>query len=120
MDATDVLLIVLIAAGIAVCGVALFVMLRAMRTLDETRRFIERVDERLIPLLEKADVTVDAMNAELLRVDGIVTEIEDASGRVTTTARAVQDVVGTPMRIVAGAGEGISRFFSSSRRRHRA
>lgn len=113
----DALLIALVAVAIAVCVVAIAAMLRSLRAVEEARSFVSRLDERLMPLLEKADVTVDALNAELLRVDGIVTQFEDASERVGTTARVARDAVGTPMRVIAGAGEGLARLFSGSRRR---
>lgn len=116
----DALLIALVVVAIATCLVAVLTMLRALRAIEEMRSFVSRLDERLMPLLEKADVTADAMNAELLRVDGIVTQFEDASERVGTTARAARDAVGAPMRVIAGAGEGLARLFSGSRRRHPA
>lgn len=113
----DVLLIVLVVVGIATGCVATWVMVRVDRAMSEARTLVKHLDERLIPLIEKVDVTVDAVNAELLRVDGIVSQFEEASDKVSNTARAAQDAVGVPMRVVAGAGEGLARFLSSFRRR---
>jgi polyphosphate kinase len=38
---------------------------------------LEDVRERAVPLLEKVVVTVDAVNAESLRIEGIVSRFED-------------------------------------------
>lgn len=107
----------LVIVATAACGVSIFLMLRAAAAISELRRFAARLDERLMPLLDKADVSLDAFNAELLRVDEIVTQVEDATDRVTSTARVAQDAVGAPMRVLAGAGNGLARLFSGVGRR---
>ncbi|TLM79755.1 MAG: hypothetical protein FDZ70_02690 [Actinobacteria bacterium] len=117
MQAADVLLAVLMLAATAAACVAVYAMLRAARAMDEMRAFTKRLDERLMPLLDKADVSLDAFNAELLRVDEIVTQVEDATDRVSSTARVAQEAVGAPMRVLAGAGEGLARIFSRAGRR---
>ncbi len=113
----DILLVVLVVTGIVTCCVAMFVMVRADRAVAELRDSVRRTEERLAPLVEKADVAVDAINAELLRVDGIVSQFEAATDKVSSTARAAHDAVEAPMRIVAGAGEGIARLLSALGRR---
>jgi len=67
---------------------------------------------RLLPLLEKVDVTVDAFDAELLRVDGIMTDIEGVSGAVSSAT----DIIRTPVGVVAGLGSRLAHAFTRARR----
>ena len=114
MDAESVLQLVLLVAGIALCAVAIFGIVEAVKTLRSVRRLSDDMHATLVPLLEKADVTVDAMNAELLRIDGIVTQIEDVSDRVSTTTNAVQEAVHGPLTAASNAGMKLRRLFKRS------
>lgn len=96
MDTVSVLVIVLIVAAIAVCGVAVFALVELISTLRSTRVLADDLDSRLVPLLDKADVTVDAINAELLRVDAIVTSMEEVSETVTSATNAVRGAAQAP------------------------
>ncbi|MBA4370267.1 MAG: hypothetical protein C0418_01660 [Coriobacteriaceae bacterium] len=117
MDVTSVLVIVLVLAATAACVAVVWGVVEAIRASREARTFVARLDARLMPLLDKAEITVDALNAELLRVDGIVTRFEDASERVSTTARAAEAAVSAPIGLVAEAGSALGRIFSSLGRR---
>ena len=68
------------------------------------------------PLIDKADVTVDAMNAELLRVDGIVTTIEEVSDRVGETTRTVHAVTNAPKEIANAMGPQLRAAWRSAQR----
>jgi hypothetical protein len=81
-----VLLIVLAGAGI-VAAVAL------VRTLGDTRALVAELRERLVPLIDKADVTLDAVNAELLRVDSIVSQVEEVSETVSAATGFIRSPV---------------------------
>ncbi len=112
MELSAVLQTVLLVLGILLAGAGIFVAVRLAVTLSETRVALAEVRERLVPLLDKADVTLDALNAELLRVDGIVTDIEEVSGAVSTAT----DVIRTPVEALAGLGGRIARTLSRARR----
>jgi len=62
-----------------------------------------------MPLLDKVDVSVDALNAELLRIDAIVTQFEEISERVESTTRTVQDVANAPVEIVTDLADRVRR-----------
>jgi hypothetical protein len=108
-----VLLGVLIVAAIALVGVAIWTCVELVRTARSMRTLADDTDVRLVPLLEKADVTVDALNAELLRVDAIVTRFEDISGRVESTTRTVQEVANAPGEIVNELAGRMRRAWSA-------
>lgn len=107
MDLISVLLAVLIVAATVLCAVATV----AVRHLGTSARSIKRLADdthsRLTPLLDKADVTVDALNAELLRVDMLVTRFEDAADRVSQTATTLHEIANAPERIAGGIAEKV-------------
>lgn len=103
------LLLVLVVGGI-------YAVAALVRTLTETRAFIAETRERLTPLLEKADVTLDAVNAELLRLDGIVTQVEEVSGTVSSTTRVASEFIRSPVNKVAEVGSMLIGAFRTRRR----
>ncbi len=120
MEASSVLQIVLLVAGIAVCAMAVFALWVAVGMMRSLHRSSEEVRERLLPLLDKADVTIDAINAELLRIDGVVTRFEDVTERVSSTTTAVHDAVNAPMEALSAVGSGLRGAISTWRRGRRA
>lgn len=105
MDTLSVLVIVLVVAAIALCGLAAYALVIVVGAMRSMRTLADDLDGRLVPLLDKLDVTVDAANAELLRIDGIVTVFEDASAKVSATTAAVHDAVSAPREAVENLGE---------------
>ena len=100
--ALTIITIILVIAGIF----AVSVLLRAVRNLLAA---VEDVRSRLVPLLDKADITVDAVNAELLRLDAIVTQAEEVGDAVSTAS----DFIRSP---VSRAADGIARLARSFRK----
>lgn len=112
MEFRSVLEIVLIVLGMVFAGVGIYAGITLVRTLRDAQATLAEFRERGIPLIEKADVSLDAINAELLRVDGIVTDIEDVSGAVSSAT----DIIRTPVDALAGLGGRIARSLSRARR----
>lgn len=104
MGVTSILSVVALLSATALSGVAIYGIIEAVATLRSVRKLSDDMQTRLVPLIEKANVTVDAFNAELLRIDGIVTQIEEVSDRVSCTTNAVQDAVHGPMEAVSNMG----------------
>lgn len=100
--ALAIMTIVLVLAGIY----AVRVLVLAIRSLLAA---VEEIRSRLVPLLDKADVTVDAVNAELLRLDAIVTQAEEVGDAVSTAS----DFIRSP---VSSAAEGLARLARSFRK----
>jgi len=95
-----IITIVLVLAGIY----AVYVLVLAIRRLLVA---VEDVRERLVPLLDKADVTVDAVNAELLRLDAIVTQAEEVGDAVSTATGFIR----SPVSSAAGGLARLARSF---------
>lgn len=112
MGPVDVLRIVLYVALIALCATAVWALVVLVGTARSTRRLVERLDDKLPPLIDRANETLDSVNAEMVRVDDIVSQLEQVSDRVSSTTRAASEIVGAPAAAVAGLGNGLRRFFS--------
>jgi predicted PurR-regulated permease PerM len=79
---------------------AVRVLITSIRTLMDTA---EDIRTRLVPLLDKADVTIDAVNAELLRLDAIVTQAEEVGDAVSTASGFIRSPVNS-------AAQGLARL----------
>jgi hypothetical protein len=113
VNTTTVLLSALIVVAGAMCGVAIWALTEAVKTARSVRVLSDDLDARVVPLLEKVDVSVDAFNAELLRVDAIVTRFEEISDRVESTSRTVQDVANAPVEIVTDIADRVRRAWKT-------
>jgi uncharacterized coiled-coil DUF342 family protein len=119
VSVTTALLTVLLVFASALCGVGIWALTESVKTARSARRLADDLDERLVPLLDKADVTVDAMNAELLRIDQIVTRVEEVTDRVSDTSRAVQEVANAPGEIVNDLADRVRRAWKTRKQPHR-
>jgi hypothetical protein len=109
VDTNGVLLTVLLVLASVLCVVSVWTVVQAGRTSRSLKTLADDLDSRVVPLLEKADITVDALNAELLRVDGIVSRIEEITDRVESTSRTVQGVANAPAEIVTDIADRVRR-----------
>ena len=118
MDIAQVLLLVLLAAACVVCGVAVWALREVALAAKSVQLLAEDSRERLNPLLDKADVTVDAVNFELLRVDAVITRFEDASERVTSASGTISGIVNAPAEIVNDVAGRVRRAWKDRSRSH--
>ncbi|MDI6713007.1 MAG: hypothetical protein QMD96_07190 [Anaerosomatales bacterium] len=108
----DAMSIVLGALGAIALGAAIYAAVEVVRLARRTERVVAHLEQTLPPLLEKIDVAVDAVNVELLRIDGIVSDVESVSDTVSSAT----DVIRTPMEALASLGGRIARAVSRARR----
>jgi hypothetical protein len=118
VSGTTALLAVLLVVATALCGVAAWALVEWIKAARSLRRLTDDLDTRLVPLLDKADITVDAMNAELLRVDQILTLVEEVADRVSDTSRTVQVVANAPGEIVNDLSERVRRAWKTRKQTH--
>ena len=119
---SDILKCVALGLG-ALVLLALFAALRSLSkflkrsttVVDEADKTISELRTTVLPILDKVDVTVDAVNAELLRVDNILSGIETASQKVTQTSETVSGIVATPVDFVAGFTDKLRRGWKTRR-----
>jgi len=112
----SVLTAALLLTAIALCATGIWALVRVGAASRSVQILADDLEERLVPLLDKADVTVDAMNAELLRVDMIVTQVEDVSERVASASNAVHTIVNAPVGAVNELSERLRKAMSSAKK----
>lgn len=116
LSAVTALTIVLLIAATAACVALIWASREAVQTARSVRDLSDDVRERAVPILDKLDVTVDATNAELLRIDSAVTRFEEASVKVSVASSALADFVSAPADIVGGVAERMRRAWKDRRR----
>ena len=110
MDVKDALGIALSVLTMVLVGAGLYAVRVIVIAVKDLQVAVADVRSRLVPLLEKADVTVDAVNAELLRLDAIVTQAEGVGEAVSTASEFIRSPVNT-------AAHGLARLVSAFRKR---
>lgn len=103
MDVAGTLGIALTVATIVLVGVAIWAVRALILALADLRVTLEDVRSRLVPLLDKADVTLDAVNAEILRLDAIVTQAEGVGDAVSSASEFIRSPVNS-------AAQGLARL----------
>lgn len=113
---TSALTTILILAAIALCAAGIWAAVRLAAAADSVKRLADELETQVPPMLEKADVTVDAVNAELLRLDMIVTQVEDVTDRVSSASNAVHAIVNAPYEVVNELGVKLRQSLKSVRK----
>lgn len=109
MNGATVMLSVIAVAMVVVTVALVWGIIEMVKTARSMRVLADDLDTKLIPLVEKTDVTVDAMNVELLRVDAIITRVEEVTSRVESTSRVVHEAATVPGEIVNDIAERVRR-----------
>lgn len=107
--------ILLVAAAVA-CAAGSWAFVEVALAMRSLRWLSDEARQRLAPLIEKADVTIDALNAELLRIDGIVTRFETASERVSLASETVGHIVSAPGELFSEVAGRVRRAWLERRR----
>jgi ABC-type Fe2+-enterobactin transport system substrate-binding protein len=113
MDTEAVLRIVLYTVLISLGGVSIWAVREVVLSVRSTRRFYDQMHATVPGLIERADATLGAINSELVRVNGVVSQLEEVSDRVTSTTRAAQEMVEGPVAVVTNVAEGARRFLGA-------
>jgi len=112
MDVQSVLLVALYVAVIALALFAIWCVREVVATARSVRRLSDELGQTLPPLIERAGTTLTSVDWEIARVNGVVSQIEEVSDRVTSTTRAAQGMVEAPLAAVSGLADGARRFLN--------
>lgn len=109
----------LIVGLLILIGFVIVVLWQLRRTLISVDELARNVNSELLPLLSKAQVTLDELNAELARVNGIVTSIRGVGERVQTGTDVAKKLISTPtarlVGLVSGARIALANLISRRR-----
>jgi len=111
MDAAAFFPVILYAVGIVAVVLAGWGAVEVIRTARSARRLTDQLYSTVPGVIERADEAIIAFNSELARMDGVVSQLEEVSDRVTSTTRAAQEIVEAPAAAVSGLASGARRFF---------
>lgn len=112
MDALSVLLVVLYILLIALAGYAIWALREVVLTARSVRGLSDELSGSLPSLIEQAGSTLASLDVEIGRINGVVSQIEEVSDRVSSTARSAQEMVEAPAAAVSGLADGARKFFS--------
>jgi uncharacterized protein YoxC len=99
---------------LVVVGIGLiYALIRLGGTLRTADKLLADVDTEVVPLLKQATETLDGVNAELGKIDVVMTSVVDATEKVDQTTRAVESAISVPAKKAAAFGVGVSHAVSS-------
>jgi hypothetical protein len=110
MDLGAALRIAVYVALLGASAVVIWGVFQVVAAARSVQRLADDADALLPPLADKANVTLDNFNDELVRMDGVVAQLEEVSDRVNSTTRAAQGIVEAPAAAVSGLAEGVRTF----------
>lgn len=109
-------------AGLIAAGVfAVLVLLLAVpiwklgRVFDELRKAIRTVSEETTPLIEEVTSTVSTTHQQLRTVDGITTNVSDASANISALSSLVAATIGSPLIKVSAFTYGVRSALAARR-----
>jgi uncharacterized protein YoxC len=94
-----------------------WVLFKLVQMLGITNRFLDEVRVETIPLMTRFQTTMDHVNTELDRVDGILTALEGVSEKANAATKVVQEVVTSPVVKIIGVGAGAGKAYSKWRKK---
>ncbi len=105
---------VLVAIGIA------YACFKVAKALDRVDVVMADVDREAVPLMQKAGVTLDNVNANLTNVDDITRDVAGITDKIDSMANAIEGAVTVPARKAAAFSAGVQTAVSSFVRREKA
>ncbi len=130
-DMWPIVIVVLIVLACIAVAVLIVVFINANKTIKEANKTVEKLNvmadevneqitpvlKKVDPLLEQANLTVETVNLELLRLDGILEDVQNVTGVAGKTANTIDSVTAAPVKAVTGAAERVRNFFGDAHKR---
>jgi uncharacterized protein YoxC len=95
-----------------------YALIRLAQTLRRVDKLVEDTDREMVPLLSRAQVTLDQVNSELGKVDEILGSVVNVTSKVDATTNVVQTAVTAPAKKAAAFSAGVSQAVASFFARH--
>lgn len=115
MDIFSILLPIvyaLVGAALIWFVIELALTVRKMRsTVTELKTELQPSIDKVDPLMERATLTVDSVNLELMRVDGILEDVSNITSGVSKATDAVGTVTSAPLDIVSNMTKKVRSKF---------
>lgn len=79
--------------------------------IDEITTDIKPVIKKVDPLMDRASVTLDAINLEVMRLDGILGDVSAITEKGAKAANSIDDITSAPMELVSSVADKVKRRF---------
>lgn len=76
---------------------AAYLLYQLVKTMGIVNSFIDETRRETIPLMTRLQTTMDHLNTELERVDGILTAAKSMSDKVNSMTKVAQELVTSPL-----------------------
>jgi hypothetical protein len=120
VDWSDVLKLAL-SIFLIVTGLGLsYLFLRMAGVFGRLGSSLTRITDEVVPILNKAQTTVDGVNLELVRVDEIMKTAVGATKGAEKTVQTVSSAVTSPVRKLTGLAAGLREAVATLRARRAA
>lgn len=93
-----------------------WMLFQFVKTISILNQFLDDLRVESIPLVTRVQTTMDHINTQLDRVDGIVTAVESISNKANNATKVVQEVVTSPLVKAVGIGAGASKAYGKWRK----
>ncbi len=114
---------ILVILGIVVLALLVAILYRVFNTMKSVEHMAAEADKELTPTLakvdpivDKAELTIDTLNLEMLRVDAILEDVEQVSSVAGKTATTVDTVTSAPADAVSSIVGHLRGTLSSKRK----
>lgn len=114
---------ILVILGAAVLVALIVVLVRVAKTMKNVNVITQEAEEkvtpalkRVDPLIDRVELTVDTVNLELLRVDGILEDVESVTDVAGKTADTVSTITTGPSDAVASVVDRVRGALTSHHR----
>ncbi|WP_427018035.1 DUF948 domain-containing protein [Pseudarthrobacter sp. P1] len=107
----------LIAAGVFAVLVAILAVpvLKLGNVFDEMRSTIKQLSDGTTPLIDEVTATVSTTNAQLKKVDGMTTNVSDATANISALSSLFAATLGQPLIKVAAFSYGVRSALAGRR-----
>src|SRR3954466_10518431 len=89
-----------------------YLILKIGRLVDDVRHTVQGVSDETVPLLSEVTTTVTTTNAQLVRVDAITSNVQQATTNVSAMTALLAAVLGGPVVKVAAFSYGVRSALS--------
>jgi uncharacterized protein YoxC len=97
--------------------ISAWLLLQLVKTMGIMNQFLDDIRVETVPLISKFQTTMDHVNTELERVDGVLTAVESMSQKANSATKVVQEVVTSPIVKVIGIGAGAGKAYSKFKKK---
>ena len=109
--ASDIFWIAFAAGIFGVCVAAMFVLYKAGLNLTSTKEILDGVKDEAVPMLGDVRVTIQNVNRELDRTDGILESAGNIAKSAERLSAVVEETVSSPLIKVISFSSGIASAF---------